>query len=135
MIFTARQLQELHNGGNGQLVLPYRARLTPLAQDWLKQRKIAVGYSDAQLGPSLASSRQSPTETRAGGKLLWWCDSACGPAKAALLAQARDSNFVADELAVDAKAIVEACRMLATEIKNNRAAAAVMIFVVASVGA
>ena len=34
MFLTARQLEDLHraNGSNGHLVLPYRARLTPLAE-------------------------------------------------------------------------------------------------------
>ena len=31
MIFTARQLEELHRT-NGHVTLPYRARLSPLAQ-------------------------------------------------------------------------------------------------------
>ena len=38
MIFTQRQIELLHNG-NGHIVLPYRARLTPLAQDWVRQRR------------------------------------------------------------------------------------------------
>src|SRR3954471_6731251 len=48
MFLTARQLEDLHraNGSNGHLVLPYRARLTPLAVDWVRARKIALGYSD-----------------------------------------------------------------------------------------
>lgn len=48
MIFTARQLEELHraSGSNGHLTLPYRARLTPLASDWVKAKKLALGYSD-----------------------------------------------------------------------------------------
>ena len=42
MIYTARQLEDLHKGnGNGQLVLPYGARLTPLAVDWARARKVA----------------------------------------------------------------------------------------------
>jgi hypothetical protein len=145
MIFTARQLQALHsgNGGNGQLVLPYRARLTPLAQDWIKQRKIVLGYSDVEVDPkslassnrdasagatatSLASSREDAKPQAGGGTLVWWCDGPCGPAKAALLTQARESNHVTTEIGVDAKRIVEAVRVLASEIKTGRAAAGVM---------
>src|SRR5437764_1650531 len=101
--FTARQLEDLHKatGSNGQLVLPYRARLTPLAADWVKARKVVLGYSDdgaakpsngkpaAPAGtPPLAAS---PTGTAgvgsdpAPGAMLWWCDGPCGPAKAAVV--------------------------------------------------
>ena len=40
MIVTARQLQDLHrqSGGNGQITLPYRGRLTPLASDWIRAK-------------------------------------------------------------------------------------------------
>ena len=41
MIFTARQLEELQRS-NGQITLPYRARLTPLAQDTLHARRVTV---------------------------------------------------------------------------------------------
>src|SRR5258708_2828504 len=48
MIVTARQLEDLHksNGGNGRVTLPYRARLTPLAADFVRARKLTVGYSE-----------------------------------------------------------------------------------------
>ena len=47
MIYTARQLQDLHKG-NGQLILPYGARLTPLAADWARSKKLAIGYSNIE---------------------------------------------------------------------------------------
>ena len=48
MIITARQLEDLHksHGGNGRVTLPYRARLTPLAADFVRTRKLTLGYSD-----------------------------------------------------------------------------------------
>ena len=55
MIFTARQLEDLHKT-NGHIVLPYRARLTPLAHDWLKSKRITVGYSDAGANAKAADS-------------------------------------------------------------------------------
>lgn len=42
---TARQLQQLHATGL-PIVLPYRAKLTPLARDFVRQRKIQLGYAD-----------------------------------------------------------------------------------------
>ncbi len=52
MIITARQLEDLHRtgGSNGHVTLPYRARLTPLAADFIRARKIVLGYSDVD-GP------------------------------------------------------------------------------------
>ena len=48
MIITARQLEDLHksHGGNGRVTLPYRARLTPLAADYVRARKLVLGYSE-----------------------------------------------------------------------------------------
>jgi|GEM_PF-1697913 len=47
MIYTQRKLESLLKI-YGKVVLPYRARLSPLAQDWVKAKKIAIGYSDDQ---------------------------------------------------------------------------------------
>src|SRR3954447_11162285 len=103
MFLTARQLEDLHraNGSNGHLVLPYRARLTPLAADWVRARKIALGYSDdgaqpgngnvpatgaaTPLAVSHGGAATASTNLAAGssaGAILWWCDGPCGPAKA-----------------------------------------------------
>src|SRR4051794_628646 len=114
MFLTARQLEALHRetGANGQLVLPYRARLTPAAQDWVRLKKITLGYSDeqqtafrgrSQNGASVgatgagaaksvdvpSSTKQEPGSSSATGALLWWCDGPCGAAKAAITAQAK----------------------------------------------
>src|SRR5437868_1643043 len=100
MIVTARQLEDLHksNGGNGHVTLPYRARLSPLASDWIRARHIVVEYSDASgvvggkgagAGMPLAASRTVDVpDDRPGTSLireaasgvsssvpfLWWCD-------------------------------------------------------------
>src|SRR3954451_19436018 len=100
MFLTARQLEDLHraNGSNGHLVLPYRARLTPLAADWGRARKIALGYSDdgarpengkatANESPTPLAVSQAPTAAAStgastapsAGAILWWCDGPCGP--------------------------------------------------------
>src|SRR3954452_11170094 len=109
MILTARQLEDLHraNGSNGRLVLPYRARLTPLAADWVKARKVVLGYSDdgaarpsngkpaapGAATPLTASQtgNADPARESSPGAVLWWCDGPCGPAKAAVVAQAKES--------------------------------------------
>jgi hypothetical protein len=50
MFVTVRQLEDLHkqNGANGHVTLPYRARLTPLASDWVRAKKVVLGYSDGE---------------------------------------------------------------------------------------
>ena len=40
--------------GNGQVTLPYRARLTPMATDWIKSRRIQIGLR--LKAPSMARS-------------------------------------------------------------------------------
>src|SRR5260370_40672624 len=114
MIVTARQLEDLHrqNGCNGQITLPSRARLTPLAADWLRARKILLSYSESDRGdipsppPVLrgrggegAASPQLPSPGVPGegekghGVILWWCDVPAGPGKAAIVAHERESNL------------------------------------------
>src|SRR5687767_4207352 len=105
MIVTARQLDDLHrqNGGNGQLVLPYRARLTPLAQDWVKSKRVALRYGDVGAVASAAAAPSAEAKSdaccarcaqhdgpRCSASYLWWCDGPCGPAKAALTGQEKE---------------------------------------------
>src|SRR5580658_1380267 len=104
MIFTARQLQDLQTA-NGQIVLPYGARLTPLAADWIRAKRLSVGYAPAEmLAANLPSPEKPPSPQPspgvpgegakvAGGAMLWWCDGACGPAKAAVAAQSRETTL------------------------------------------
>src|SRR3954451_22389596 len=110
MIVTARQLEDLHrsNGANGHVTLPYRARLTPLASDWVRAKKVVLGYSDgeaekpaastgefsgrAQLAGFAAAPAPMPG-TAPAGALLWWCDGHSGPAKAALVAHEKEARL------------------------------------------
>jgi ribose 5-phosphate isomerase RpiB len=128
MIFTARQLEALHrsNGSNGQIVLPYRARLTPLAVDWLKDRKIQVGYSDVETKPADAVLRHEEVIAEQA-TILWWADGACGPSKAAVMSLGREANVKTMEIAVDAKRMVSAIKLMATEIKAGRAKAGILL--------
>jgi ribose 5-phosphate isomerase RpiB len=132
MIFTARQLQDLHKS-NGHVTLPYRARLTPLAQDWVKSNKIALGYADVATGEKSFSARAPLAVSSvdfvasAAGTFLWWCDGACGPAKAAITSLSRETNVQTSEIAIDAKRIVEVTKLVAKEIKTGRAAGAILL--------
>lgn len=131
MIITARQLEDLHKS-NGHVTLPYRARLTPLAMDWVRARKIIVGYSDMPAQSSNGAAKDqsaAPADAKAdvAGALLWWCDGPCGPAKAAIAMQAKESALRGIDLAPDARNLVPAIKRLASEIKNGNAAGGILV--------
>jgi hypothetical protein len=144
VIITARQLEDLHksHGGNGRVTLPYRARLTPLAADFVRARKLVLGYSDvpaapANSGPAKGKLGDQPPGVShfgvaepAGGvstSYLWWCDGPCGPAKAAIVQEEQQSNLRPLEKLQDGKQIVAAIKALATEVKSGRAAGGVLL--------
>ena len=146
MIVTARQLDDLHrqNGSNGHVVLPYRARLTPLALDWIKAKRVALGYSDVAKpanGADGIASAAAPAEGKkdgcctacahAGGQCatayLWWCDGPNGPAKAALMAHEKESGLKAIDAPSGAGQIVPVIKKLAAEVKAGRAAGGLLM--------
>lgn len=131
MIVTARQLEDYHrqNGGNGQITLPYRARLTPLASDWVRSRKIAIGYSDVEIttGKRVEQSPATPAASSSDGSFLWWCDGPCGPAKAAVAAQAKESGLTALDRPADAKQLVSVVKQVAQSLKQGKHPGAIML--------
>jgi ribose 5-phosphate isomerase RpiB len=141
MIVTARQLEDLHrqNGSNGRVTLPYRARLTPLASDWIRARKIVVGYGDvgAPTGNGAAFAKPQAAENTgaspvgsapaAPGAYLWWCDGPCGPAKAAVIAHERESSLRAIEHAADSKQLAKVIKSVAAEVKLGRIQGAILL--------
>jgi len=118
MIYTARQLEDIHRAA-GQIVLPYRARLTPLAKDWLKARQIAVGYSEANAA-NLAEPKQSKL---AAMPMLWWCDGPAGSARAAVTSAAREISL--DQMAVGQ--LPAAIKMLVAQVKTKKIAGGVLL--------
>jgi len=133
MIVTARQLEDLHrlNGGNGQLTLPYRARLTPLAADWVRAKKVVLGYSDATAdgGAAQVPKPHAAVESAGAGVggFVWWCDGPCGPAKAAVVAQGKESPLVVLDKPADAKQLVTVIKHVAAEVKAQRIVGAVLL--------
>lgn len=143
MIVTARQLEDLHrrNGANGHVMLPYRARLTPLASDWVRAKKVVLGYGDADLsngaGADSATSAKGeaapgaqpapPGQVASTGSVLWWCDGHSGPAKAALVAHEKDSRLQPLNVPAEARRIGTVVKTLAWEIKSGRAGAGVLM--------
>ena len=138
MIFTARQLQELHKT-NGHVTLPVGARLTPMASDWARSRKVAVVF-DGQSAPAAcaaSAARSSATQVpqpiapsgapAPAGQILWWCDGPCGAAKAALAAVGREVNIAPLPVNAEPKFLVGAVKQLAKEVKADRAAAGILL--------
>jgi hypothetical protein len=143
MIYTVRQLEDLYKA-HGRVVLPYRARLTPLAIDWVKVRKGFVGYSDGEAMKAPAEIKGSdplipmpPSKEITGtgtiisppsaADFLWWCDGPCGPAKAAVMSQSRESSLAALDVPADGKFLVSAVKRLASDMKTNRAIGGVLL--------
>jgi ribose 5-phosphate isomerase RpiB len=151
VIVTARQLEDLYraNGSNGHVVLPYRARLTPLAQDWVKAKRVALGYSDVSkpgngAGVTIASATApsgDPGKADAccskcaehsgpccgSTSFLWWCDGPCGPAKAALGAIEKESTVKPLDIQSTAAQIVPVVKNLAAEVKAGHAAGGILM--------
>jgi ribose 5-phosphate isomerase RpiB len=138
MFVTVRQLEDLyrHGGSNGHVTLPYRARLTPLAQDWVRSKRVVLGYGDGG-----AQAPNAPTSSPAGaatsvalpaapgtnGATLWWCDGPCGPAKAALVAYEKESSLRALDVPQDPRRVGSVVKTIAGEVKSGRSVAAVLM--------
>ena len=134
MIYTARQVEDLWkaNGSNGQVVLPYRARLTPMASDWIKAKRIQIGYSDLDPAAAVAKAKEAQATFVAAGAAsgtpyLWWCDGPCGTAKAALMAQAREASLTEAPVPSEGSKLVTAIKHVAREVKNSKASGGILM--------
>ena len=132
MIFTARQLQDLQGRGEAkdEIVLPYGARLTPLAVDWARSKRLKIGYGPADMAESKHPARHEPAPTAAPASaktLLWWCDGPCGAAKAAISAQSRESSLSPIDLPAEVTQLVPVIKRLAAEVKGGRAGGGILL--------
>jgi hypothetical protein len=133
MIVTARHLEDLQkqNGGSPHVTLPYRARLSPLAADWVRSKKIVLGYSDPDAASKPAAtqieSQLQPKSSNAAGAFLWWCDGPCGPAKAAITGHAKEAPLRQLDKPGDAKQLVAVIKQIASEIKTQSASGAILM--------
>lgn len=137
MIFSARQLEDLLKA-NGQIALPRAAKLTPLAQDWLKSRKLAVVYTDLSESPkptaaTVGIKTAGDPPAAAGGQYVWWCDGPCGVAKAALAAH-RDVSLLPLQVGADGGKTLGAVKELISQLKSQGAAGGLMFVQSAAVG-
>ena len=71
MIVTARQLEDLHksHGGNGRVTLPYRARLTPLAADYVRSHGRMASEVMQTAIDRLQTSGRLPADLATGTRL------------------------------------------------------------------
>jgi ribose 5-phosphate isomerase RpiB len=123
MIYTARQLEELHKT-NGHVRLPVGARMTPMASDWLRSKKLSIVYADEPQSATKETALSSPAQT---DQWLWWCDGPCGAAKAAVLAQAKETNLQPMTINAEPKYTAAAVKQLAKEIREGQAIGGVLL--------
>lgn len=123
MIYTARQLERLL-AEEGRIVLPYQARLTPLATDWVRSRRVQVGYSNVspKTGSTAAATPQAQIVGTPASPLRYWCDGPCGQAKAALAHLGKQNQLKPIDIAADVKQTVEVVRLLKRELQAGEAA-------------
>jgi ribose 5-phosphate isomerase RpiB len=129
MIYTARQIEDLWkaNGANGQVILPYRARLSPLASDFIKSKKITLGFSDGQPAGPCPSAPPSHSPAASTQPFLYWCEGPCGTAKAALMAVARESSLAESPVASDSGKLIAAIKQIAGQVKGSAAAGGILV--------
>jgi len=136
MIFTARQLEDLHKT-NGHVTVPVGARVTPLGQDWLRHKNIALKHGTngapppkpaaSAVGPAAVVQKALPITFAPTGTLLWWCDGPCGQAKGAIAAQSRESSLQPLDIPATADNLVPAIKRIAIEVKSGRASGGILL--------
>ncbi|MBC7783081.1 MAG: hypothetical protein H7144_04510 [Burkholderiales bacterium] len=128
MIFSARQLQDLLKR-QGSIVLPYRARLTPAAQDWVRHEKIVLAYSDVTIDVNgkLAPAAPGVKDQSSGPRFLWWSDGPDGVAKAGIGMAAREVKLESMAILEDGSRAISAVRTLNRAVNENTAAGGVLI--------
>lgn len=124
MILTQRQLEQLLKT-HGQVVLPYRARLTPAAQDWIRHNKVTIGYTESptgaigvDLGPKSASAKLP---------FLYWSDGPNGVGKAALMSAARETKIDSMPVAEGEKRLSGAIKRLNWQVQDTKAGGGIFL--------
>jgi len=126
MILTQRQLEQLWKL-NGKIVLPYRARLTPAAQDWIRHGKITIGYDEVKIDLTAPKATGVNPCVTLSGKYLWWSDGPDGVAKAAIGMSGREVKLESMSILEDASRAISAVRTLSQSVAASTATGGVMI--------
>lgn len=119
MIITQRQLERLAKSG-GTIVLPYRARLSPLAADYARHRGLTLGYAEVEAPAGVAAP------TAPALPYLWWIEGASGAAQAALRNAARQRPLQPMAILGDATRVESAVRHLEGELRRGSVAGGVL---------
>jgi len=96
----------------------------------VRAKKVVLGYSDMEDGGGARSAKPQAAERSGGadaGGFVYWCDGPCGPAKAAVSAQAKESSLTALDKPADAKQLVAVIKQVAAEVKAQRIVGAVLL--------
>lgn len=126
MIYTARQVEQIFKA-HGQLVLPPNARLTPLAADWIRARKLSISWSAQSPAAQPSQAPAATPDASAGTPFLWWCDGPCGQAKAALSAFERSAGLAPLDVPSSESATIQAVRALAQSLREQKARGGIML--------
>lgn len=128
MIFTQRQLETLLKS-QGKIILPYRAKLSPAAQDWVRHQKVSIGFGEV----TIDFSKKDPTaEQRAfsakhPSRFVWWSDGPDGVVKAAIGMASKEANLSPMAILADASKVLSAIRQLVLDVKSGDVTGGVLI--------
>lgn len=115
MILTQRQIEQIFKT-RGKLVLPFQARLTPNAQDWVRHQKIQVHYDQTDLSTTCRPETDpKPLQI----KYFWWSDGPDGVAKAAIGMSSREVCLEPMPILEDSSRTISAVRTLDQAVGQN----------------
>lgn len=123
MILTQRQIEQIFKT-HGKLVLPFQARLTPNAQDWVRHHKLTVQYDQVDL-PTVSLPAESAKTLPA--KYFWWSDGPDGVAKAAIGMSAREVCLEPMPILEDSSRTISAVRTLDQAVGQNIAQGGILL--------
>jgi len=132
MIYTARQLEDLWkaNGSNGQVVLPYRARLSPMASDWIKSNASTIGYSDdcaPKTETPIKRKKPRPHHPLLPAPSSGGATAPAAPQKPPSPPRRGESNLAPIDILSEPTRLVSVIRKIAAENKIDRAPGALLM--------
>jgi hypothetical protein len=129
MYLTARQLETILRE-QGQLVLPFGARLTPAAMDVVRAKKLDIRFDIAAKPASQTSQIKSPepvASAQGTGTFFWWCATRNGAAKAAIAMVSRESALRSIDIQEDACKTAAVVKSLVSAVRNGTARGGILV--------
>jgi hypothetical protein len=121
MYVSCRQLQDQLRA-TGKIILPPNARLTPLANDFLRQQKLSIEVVAAAVSP--AATEPKPTENAA---IQYWFGVHSGVAKAAMSAVAREYSLAPNPTPNEASQLIPAIKSMASLLKQGKVTGCILV--------